>query len=125
MCQLLWVVMGTELQQPHHLRGRCQINLPPVAGVILAAGSAEAATNYAPAATATAICLFSDDVNTKLEHGGQRIVTVLMYLSTPEEGGETVFPDAERKVSGSGWSECALKGLANKPVKGDALMFYR
>lgn len=73
----------------------------------------------------TASPLPSDDLNQKLEHGGQRIVTVLMYLSTPDEGGETVFPDADRKVSGEGWSECALKGLANKPVKGDALMFYR
>ena len=26
--------------------------------------------------------------------------TVLMYLSTPEEGGETVFPDAEFKSTG-------------------------
>ena len=28
------------------------------------------------------------------------------------------------QVTGPGWSECALKGLANKPKKGDALMFY-
>eukprot|EP00879_Flechtneria_rotunda_P011819 GHRR01012346.1.p1 GENE.GHRR01012346.1~~GHRR01012346.1.p1 ORF type:complete len:308 (+),score=60.64 GHRR01012346.1:171-1094(+) len=67
---------------------------------------------------------FSDAVNARPQRGGQRVVTVLMYLSTPEEGGETVFPDAERKVTGPGWSECALKGLANKPEKGDALMFY-
>lgn len=26
---------------------------------------------------------------------GQRIATVLTYLSTPEAGGETIFPDAE------------------------------
>jgi hypothetical protein len=32
------------------------------------------------------------------ENGGQRVVTFLMYLSTPEEGGETVFPYADRKV---------------------------
>lgn len=50
---------------------------------------------------------------------------MLMYLSTPIEGGETVFPDAESKVSGPGWSDCAVKGLANHPVKGDALIFYR
>ncbi len=29
------------------------------------------------------------------------------------------------QVTGPGFSECALKGLANKPRKGDALMFYR
>lgn len=50
---------------------------------------------------------------------------VLMYLSTPGEGGETVFPAAEHKVSGPGWSECAQKGLAVHPEKGAALLFYR
>jgi hypothetical protein len=44
-----------------------------------------------------------------------------------QPGGETVFPNAEPSVhvKGPGWSECALKGLAHKPVKGDALLFYR
>ena len=41
-----------------------------------------------------------------------------------EEGGETVFPDADKKVSGPEWSECAKQGLAVKTFKGDALMFY-
>jgi prolyl 4-hydroxylase len=38
-----------------------------------------------------------------------------------------VFPsvDASQRVQGPGWSECALKGLAHKPRKGDALLFYR
>ncbi|KAF6256843.1 hypothetical protein COO60DRAFT_1471072 [Scenedesmus sp. NREL 46B-D3] len=67
---------------------------------------------------------FHDAVNSGMEAGGQRVITVLMYLSTPEHGGETVFPDAEQRVEGPGWSECALKGLANKPKRGDALMFY-
>eukprot|EP00775_Hariotina_reticulata_P001675 gene1675-2018_t len=67
---------------------------------------------------------FHDAYNQRVEMGGQRVLTMLMYLSTPDEGGETVFPDAEHKVSGPGWSECALKGLAHKPKKGDALMFY-
>jgi hypothetical protein len=47
-----------------------------------------------------------------------------MYLSTPEEGGETVFPRASTKVAGPGWSECAREGLAVKPAAGDALLFY-
>ena len=29
-------------------------------------------------------------------------------------GGETVFPDAAVKVTGPGWSDCALAGLAVK-----------
>lgn len=58
------------------------------------------------------------------DRGGQRLVTILMYLSTPEEGGETVFPLAERRVTGPGYSDCARKGLAVRPRKGDALIFY-
>ena len=45
--------------------------------------------------------------------------------TTPEEGGETVFPQAATRVSGPEWSECASKGLAVKTRKGDALLFYR
>lgn len=67
---------------------------------------------------------FHDSVNSRPEHGGNRVATVLMYLSDVEEGGETVFPHAEHKVSGPGWSECALQGLAVHPRKGDAVLFY-
>lgn len=55
-----------------------------------------------------------DPKNQDPEHGGQRIATALMYLSTPDEGGETVFPDAEVQSPQEGLSECAKKGLANK-----------
>jgi prolyl 4-hydroxylase len=41
--------------------------------------------------------------------GGQRIATCLMYLNTPEDGGETYFPEADLKIA---------------PVRGDALLFY-
>lgn len=54
-------------------------------------------------------------------------MTVLMYLSTPEEGGETTFPAAEGATAGDteGLSECGRNvPLAYKPVKGDALLFY-
>eukprot|EP00877_Chromochloris_zofingiensis_P013401 jgi/Chrzof1/8314/Cz03g05260.t1 len=67
---------------------------------------------------------FHDALNQGPEQGGQRVITVLIYLSTPTEGGETVFPNAEVKSTGGDWSQCAQQGLANKPVKGDALMFY-
>jgi hypothetical protein len=45
------------------------------------------------AAAAVVVCCL------RRENGGQRIVTFLMYLSTPEEGGETVFPFADLKVN--------------------------
>lgn len=45
---------------------------------------------------------FHDAVNTSPDKGGQRVVTMLMYLTTPEEGGETVFPKASMKVRPQG-----------------------
>lgn len=67
---------------------------------------------------------FSDAVNQGLRRGGQRLATMLMYLTTPEEGGETVFPKAERKVMGDEWSRCAKTGMAVKAVRGDASLFF-
>ena len=67
---------------------------------------------------------FYDSVNADPAHGGQRLATMLMYLSTPEEGGETTFPHAEARSSGPGWSDCALQGLSVKAVKGNAILFF-
>ncbi|KAG0490920.1 hypothetical protein HPP92_007783 [Vanilla planifolia] len=68
---------------------------------------------------------FHDQVNQAL--GGHRIATVLMYLSNVDKGGETIFPDSEGKIAqvkDETWSDCAKKGYAVKPRKGDALLFF-
>lgn len=68
---------------------------------------------------------FHDKANQEL--GGHRVVTVLMYLSNIEQGGETVFPNSEAKDSqpkDDTWSDCARKGYSVKPRKGDALLFF-
>ncbi|KAJ0802987.1 putative procollagen-proline 4-dioxygenase [Helianthus annuus] len=63
---------------------------------------------------------FSDTFN--LKRGGQRVATMLMYLTDNVEGGETFFP-----MAGSNECSCGgkmVKGLCVKPNKGDAVLFW-
>ena len=43
------------------------------------------------------------------DRGGQRLVSVIMYLNTPKKGGETIFP---------------LVNVSVTPKKGSAVLFY-
>lgn len=63
---------------------------------------------------------FSDQFN--LKRGGQRVATLLMYLSSPEEGGETIFPSAGQGTCKCGGEE--KQGVCVEAKKGNAVLFW-
>jgi prolyl 4-hydroxylase len=60
------------------------------------------------------------------DNGGNRLVTILIYLTDVEEGGETIFPHipAPKHQTADQFSPCAMQGLAVKPKKGTAAVFW-
>jgi prolyl 4-hydroxylase len=57
-----------------------------------------------------------------LKRGGQRVATMLMYLSDGVEGGETFFPSVGDKVCSCGGE--MKRGICVKPKRGDAILFW-
>ncbi|XP_074578713.1 putative prolyl 4-hydroxylase 6 [Curcuma longa] len=60
----------------------------------------------------------------RLTVAGHRVATVLMYLSTISQGGETIFPHLELKDAQTKDHPCAATGYVVKPVKGSAILFF-
>ncbi|GMY38641.1 probable prolyl 4-hydroxylase 9 [Fagus crenata] len=54
----------------------------------------------------------------------QRVASFLLYLSSVEEGGETMFPFENGLNMGMGYDYKKCIGLKVKPRRGDGLLFY-
>ncbi|PPS04922.1 hypothetical protein GOBAR_AA15724 [Gossypium barbadense] len=50
------------------------------------------------------------------------MATVILYLSNVTKGGEILFPDSESKSES--WSDCTKTSNIQKPVKGNAVLFF-
>lgn len=72
----------------------------------------------------------SDIIAGPSQVNNSRVATVLLYLTSTEEGGETTFPHESswanplRNPSRASPSDCARGNVYVKPQRGDALLFY-
>jgi hypothetical protein len=73
--------------------------------------------------------------NSYFQYGGNRLVTILLYLNNVDEGGETAFPFTDEKGNPinrhifpndlyDGPTACTIGGLRVKPKSGGAVVFY-
>eukprot|EP00899_Mesostigma_viride_P021807 jgi/Mesvir1/29628/Mv21480-RA.1 len=61
------------------------------------------------------------------DSSGQVHISVFLYLSTPERGGELVFPNSklgQHQTGGPEWTECGSSALGVRPHKGDMVLLY-
>ena len=83
----------------------------------------EPGASDAPAAAPSAVRVLSSDKPDR----PRRVASFLLYLTTPDEGGETVFPlegkGGMKRLHGIDYTSCEV-GLKVKPRKGDALLFW-
>ena len=66
---------------------------------------------------------YGEETGGLFANGHNRFITVIFFLNTVRDGGETVFPFAYDKSAFSDWGSCE-RGLRVKPVRGDAIIFY-
>ncbi|KAF5191763.1 Prolyl 4-hydroxylase alpha subunit protein, partial [Thalictrum thalictroides] len=63
----------------------------------------------------------------RLESAAPLMAAVVLYLSNVTHGGETLFLKSELKNTqpkDDTWSDCAKKGYAVKPIRGNALLIF-
>ena len=86
-------------------------------------GAVALASGLIPSCFASPLFRAYADGKNEFADGFNRFITVLFYLSTVEDGGETVFPLSGDSSRVTNWADCT-RGLKIAPHKGDAVIFY-